>query len=67
MQLILRSFVTLCAALGIVGLVGAQQVVFAPLYSARKVKANYAFKKGKMGAEDITRILADLPKILEEK
>jgi hypothetical protein len=37
------------------------------LYTARKVKANYTFKKGKMGADDITRIIADLPKILPEK
>jgi hypothetical protein len=37
------------------------------LYTGRKVKVNYAFKKGKMGAEDITRIIADLPKILTEK
>jgi hypothetical protein len=37
------------------------------LYSERKVKANYAFKKGKLGADDIARIIADLPKILPEK
>jgi hypothetical protein len=37
------------------------------LYTGRKVKVNYAFKKGKMTAEDISRILADLPKILPEK
>jgi hypothetical protein len=37
------------------------------LYTGAKVKANYAFKKGKLTADDITRIVGDLSKILPEK
>jgi hypothetical protein len=33
------------------------------LYARRMVKANHAFKKGKLNEEGIERILADLPKI----
>lgn len=35
------------------------------LYRDRKVKANYAFKKGELKETDIERIIADLPKITE--
>jgi hypothetical protein len=37
------------------------------LYKARKVVANYAFKKGQMTDKDVEKVLADLPKILPEK
>ena len=33
------------------------------LYNQREIKANYAFKKGEMKAEDIEKIVKDLPKI----
>lgn len=36
------------------------------LYVGRKVKANFAFEKGKLTAADIDNILKALPKILEE-
>lgn len=35
------------------------------LYSGRKVKANFAFEKGKMKEADIEKIMKELPKILE--
>jgi hypothetical protein len=37
------------------------------LYVHKKVKANYAFKKGQLNSSDIEKIVADLPKILPEK
>jgi hypothetical protein len=37
------------------------------LYTERKVKVNYAFKKGKMTSADIDRIVKDIAKILPEK
>lgn len=37
------------------------------LYTGRAVKANYAFRKGKMTADDVTRIVADLSKIVPAK
>jgi hypothetical protein len=37
------------------------------LYTGGKVKANYAFKKGKMTEKDIARIVGDVSKILPEK
>ncbi len=33
------------------------------LYNQREIKANYAFKKGEMKADDVEKILKDLPKI----
>ena len=36
------------------------------LYRARKVKANYAFKKGEMTDKDVSTIVAELPKIQGE-
>jgi hypothetical protein len=36
------------------------------LYNKRKVEANYAFKKGEMKADDVEKILKDLPKITEK-
>jgi hypothetical protein len=37
------------------------------LYTKQKVKANYAFKKGELKAEDIDKIVADVAKILPKK
>ncbi len=37
------------------------------LYTGRVAKVNYAFMPGKMTADDVTRIMADLPKILPPK
>jgi hypothetical protein len=37
------------------------------LYNNRKVVANYAFKKGDLNDAAITKIMADVPKILESK
>src|SRR4249919_3367185 len=37
------------------------------LYNNRKVVANYAFKKGGLNDAAITKIMADVPKILESK
>jgi hypothetical protein len=36
------------------------------LYTGRKVKANFAFEKGKLTAADVDKVLKELPKILEE-
>jgi hypothetical protein len=36
------------------------------LYDKRKVKANYAFKKGQLKDKDVEKIVADLKKILPE-
>ena len=36
------------------------------LYVGRKVKANFAFEKGKLTAAEVEKILKELPKILEE-
>jgi hypothetical protein len=36
------------------------------LYNNRKVVANYAFKKGDLNDKAIEKILADVPKILED-
>ena|SRR5438552_505290 len=37
------------------------------LYQKQKVKANFAFKKGKMKDEDVNKIVKDLSKILPDK
>jgi hypothetical protein len=37
------------------------------LYDKRKVKANYAFKKGELHDEDVSKIVADVTKVLPEK
>jgi len=37
------------------------------LYDHRKIKANYAFRKGRLGKAEIDRIIGDLPKILPDK
>jgi hypothetical protein len=37
------------------------------LYVSRRVKANYVFKKGELGPEQTTKIMADLGKILPMK
>ncbi len=47
--------------------VAAEADVTVVLYTGRVVKANHAFKKGKMTAEDVTRIVGDLAKILPKK
>ena len=36
------------------------------LYTGRKVKANFAFEKGKLTAADVDKVLKELPKLLEE-
>ena len=36
------------------------------LYVGRKVKANFAFEKGKLTAAEVDKILKEVPKILEE-
>lgn len=36
------------------------------LYAGRKVKANFAFEKGKLTAAEVDKVLKELPKILEE-
>ena len=37
------------------------------LYDRHKVKANYAFKKGELHDEDVSKIVADVTKILPDK
>src|SRR5438552_5319610 len=37
------------------------------LYDKRKVKANFAFKKGEMKDEDVSKIVKDLSKIIPDK
>lgn len=37
------------------------------LYVHKKVKANFAFKKGELNEREIDKIVGDLPKILPEK
>jgi len=37
------------------------------LYNKRVVEANHAFKKGELNARGVERIMADLPKILQQK
>jgi hypothetical protein len=37
------------------------------LYRKKKVKANYAFKKGAFTAEQVDKILRELPKLVEER
>jgi len=37
------------------------------LYVHKRVKANYAFKKGQLKENEIEKIVADLPKILSDK
>ncbi len=46
--------------------VSAEADVTVVLYAGRVVKANYAFKKGKMTADDVTRIVRDLAKIVPQ-
>lgn len=36
------------------------------LYVDHKVKANFAFEKGKMAAADVEKVMKELPKILED-
>ena len=36
------------------------------LYVGRKVKANFAFEKGKLTAADVDKVMKELPKILSE-
>ena len=36
------------------------------LYVDRKVKANFVFEKGKLTADEVEKIMKELPKILEE-
>src|SRR4051794_40474324 len=43
--------------------VAAAADVTVVLYVGRVVKANYAFKKGKMTADDVNRVVGDLAKI----
>lgn len=45
----------------------AEADVTVVLYTGRTTKANYAFMPGKMTADDVTRIIADLSKILPSK
>jgi hypothetical protein len=47
--------------------VAAEADVTVVLYTGRTTKANFAFKKGKMTAEDVGRIIGDLAKILLAK
>jgi hypothetical protein len=47
--------------------VAAEADVTVVLYVGRVVKANYAFKKGKMTADEVTRIIGDLSKIVPSK
>jgi hypothetical protein len=47
--------------------VAAEADVTVVLYAGRVVKANYAFKKGKMTAADVTRIVSDLSKMVPSK
>jgi len=47
--------------------VAADADVTVVLYVGRVVKANYAFKKGKMTTDDVTRIVGDLSKIVPSK
>lgn len=37
------------------------------LYNQHKVKANYAFAKGKMTDDDVTKIVGDVKKITDDK
>jgi hypothetical protein len=37
------------------------------LYVRKRVRANFAFKKGQLTEQEINKIVADLPKILPEK
>jgi len=41
--------------------------VVVALYVQRKVKSQFAYKKGELKSKDVEAILADLPKILPEK
>jgi hypothetical protein len=36
------------------------------LYTGRKVKAKFAFEKGKLTAADVEKVIKELPKILED-
>jgi hypothetical protein len=47
--------------------IAAEADVTVVFYTGRSVKANYAFKKGKMTLDDVTPIIGDLPKILPSK
>jgi hypothetical protein len=47
--------------------IAAEADVTVVFYARRIVKANYAFKKGKMTGDDVTRIIGDLSKILPSK
>jgi hypothetical protein len=47
--------------------VAADADVTVVLYTNRTTKVNYAFKKGKMTTDDVTRIVSDLAKILPAK
>ncbi len=47
--------------------VAAEADVTVVFYVGRVVKANHAFRKGKMTAADVTRIIGDLAKVLPSK
>lgn len=47
--------------------VSASAEVNVVLYTGRVVRANYAFTKGKLTADDVTRIVRDLSKIVPTK
>ena len=47
--------------------VAAEADVTVVLYAGRVVNANYAFKKGKMTADDVTRIVNHLSRIVPSK
>ncbi|OAI49980.1 hypothetical protein AYO44_05990 [Planctomycetaceae bacterium SCGC AG-212-F19] len=47
--------------------VSADAEVTVVLYTGRVAKANYAFKEGKMTAEDVKRIVGDIAKIVPGK
>jgi hypothetical protein len=36
------------------------------LYVGRKVKANFAFEKGKLTAADVEKVMKELPKLIQE-
>jgi hypothetical protein len=47
--------------------VAAEADVTVVLYVGRVVKANYAFKKGKMTTDDVNRIVGDLSRIVPSR
>jgi hypothetical protein len=60
-----QTILALGEAVGPEGLeVAAEADVTVVLYVGRAVKANYAFKKGKMTADNVNRIVGDISKIV---